>query len=192
MSEEYISSEKLNKYGYGFLHKAVMACDLEMVKLLLEQIGADVNIKAKLGDTPLHLVAVHSYDQAYSAADKDYLEIAKLLIKYGGDIQAKNFFGNTPLHEAVKYGQLEITKLLLEHGVDINVINELGQNPLHIAIQEGHLAVFKILLKHGADINTKDNKGETPLCIAEKKLEEAKRNLKELDMVEILKNTVTT
>ena len=80
---------------------------LGLTKMLLAK-GADVNIKLrsgsmlgydephreKTGDTVLH-GAVRSY------SEKHAMEIAKLLITHGANINERNIIGNTPLDEAL-------------------------------------------------------------------------------------------
>lgn len=93
------------------------------------------------GRTPLHLVSSHNN-----------IQIAKLLIQYGVDINKPDYFGNTPLHFASKFGCDSIIKLLLEHGADINKVNISGRTPLAIAIIAGQNNIVKILLEHYIDL----------------------------------------
>ena len=44
------------------------------------------------------------------------LELAKLLIKKGADVNSKNEWGDTPLDEAARYDSLEVAELLIKHG----------------------------------------------------------------------------
>jgi ankyrin repeat protein len=60
------------------------------------------------GETALHL-----------AAGEGHLEIVKLLLEHGADVNAKTAY-ETALHLAAGEGHLEIVKLLLEHGADVN------------------------------------------------------------------------
>ena len=62
----------------------------------------------------------------YSAANKGYLEIVKLLIENGADINKSNNDGWTPLYSAADKGHLEVVKLLIENGADINKSNNNG------------------------------------------------------------------
>jgi ankyrin repeat protein len=50
------------------------------------------------------------------AVCRDNIELAKLLIKAGIDVNAKNFVGNTPLHWAVQKDNIEMAKLLIDSG----------------------------------------------------------------------------
>jgi len=53
--------------------------------------------------------------------------IAKLAIKYGGDMDAQNFKGNTGLHFLFAYGFPEIAEYFIEKGAIENIPNEVGK-----------------------------------------------------------------
>ncbi len=91
----------------GPLHDAVQKGDLEEVKRLIAD-GADVNAKARKGDTPLH-----------SAAWFGYKAMAKLLIEKGADVNAKTNTGATPLDWAIRRGHKAVAKLLKRHGAEV-------------------------------------------------------------------------
>ena len=68
------------------------------------------------------------------------VEIMKLILHAGCDVNAVNTEGNTPLHLAVKFKPAdpkevvilsEILLLLLEIGADPKLANKNGQTPLH-------------------------------------------------------------
>ena len=95
---------------------------LELTKTLLVK-GADVNVKLrsgsmlgydepyrdKTGDTVLHN-AVRSY------SEKHAMEVAKLLITHGANINERNIIGNTPLDEALLNKRSKTAEHLREHG----------------------------------------------------------------------------
>jgi ankyrin repeat protein len=113
--------------------------------------GWDVNAQGeKYGRTALHLAAMNGH-----------LEIVKLLLEHGADVNAKTKegYGYTALHSAASNGHLEIVKLLLEHGADVNAKTKYGgYTALHSATMNGHLEIVKLLLEHGADVNAKTKK----------------------------------
>ena len=95
---------------------------LGLTKVLLAK-GADVNVKLrsgsmlgydepyrdKTGDTVLHN-AVRSY------SEKHAMEVAKLLITHGANINERNIIGNTPLDEALLNKRSKTAKYLRDHG----------------------------------------------------------------------------
>lgn len=70
--------------------------------------GADVNAKTRYGATAL------TY-----AADRGYLEIAKILVEQGAVVNAKDtFYGAPPITWAAYNGHVEVVKYLLEKGAE--------------------------------------------------------------------------
>jgi ankyrin repeat protein len=104
-----------------------------IIKSLKE--GIDVNAKSDRGLTLLH-----------DASLFDNYELAKFLIGYGADVNAKNNFNGTPLHYAES---LKMTKLLVENGADVNAqTNTEYETKLHTCVNPEEA---KYLLEHGAD-----------------------------------------
>ena len=94
----------------------------------------------------------------YSCRSSGRLEITKLLIERGADINAKRNRGGTALMTASGYGQLEITKLLIERGADINAKDNNDQTACMLAAWRGRIETVKLLIDKGADINIPSGK----------------------------------
>jgi ankyrin repeat protein len=62
--------------------------------------------------TPLH-----------AAAWKDFLDVARLLIEKGAEVDARDEDGGTPLHTAAEEGSLDVARLLIEHGANTDGID---------------------------------------------------------------------
>jgi hypothetical protein len=95
-------------YRKHFIHIATRSNKIECVAFLLEH-KADVNI-IELPDmlTALHVAALH-----------DYIDIIKLLLQYGANIESKTIAGNTPLMMAIKGNEGETTNVLIHAGARI-------------------------------------------------------------------------
>lgn len=52
--------------------------------------------------------------------------IAKLAIKYGGNMDAQNLRGHTGLHFLFSYGYPDVAEYFIEKGADEHVLNEAG------------------------------------------------------------------
>lgn len=57
------------------------------------------------------------------AASEGYLDIVKLLISLGADIDVMDKFSQTPLHGALENGDIRVVNALIEAGASINKSN---------------------------------------------------------------------
>lgn len=95
---------------------------LQICQILIAQ-GAHVDIKNRLGKTPLHL-ACENYDDPH---------VPKLLIYHKADIESQTKQGLTPLHIAVARGHFEIVKLLLNCNAKYLAVDYRNRTPMSIA-----------------------------------------------------------
>jgi ankyrin repeat protein len=98
------------------------------------------------------------------AAANGHLDVVKLLIENGADVNLKGEAWYGPLHAAAAKGHIEVVKILLENGADVNIFHQ--NKPLHNAAMNGHIEVAEILLANGADINAKGTDEAAPLHTA--------------------------
>ncbi|XP_075886072.1 protein phosphatase 1 regulatory subunit 12A isoform X4 [Nelusetta ayraudi] len=80
---------------------------------------------AKSGGTSLHV-----------AAAKGYLEVLKLLIQAGYEVNIKDYDGWTPLHAAAHWGKEEACRILVENQCDMDLINKMGQTAFDVADED--------------------------------------------------------
>lgn len=107
----------------------------------------------------------------FRAVEEDDIEVVKLLIETGVNVNVKNDNGDTPLHIV---RNVEIAKLLVKNGADINARNNNGDTPLHktyrLNLYEGFTQlpsverneVGSLLIENGADQDAKNNQGRKP------------------------------
>ena len=114
--------------------------NVEIARLLIDN-GADINSVAhnKLVATPLQGAVVNKS-----------IEVGRLLLARGANVNPKNDDGGNPLHEAAGDGQMEFAKLLLDHGANINARDDKGNTPLAIALEYKQPEMAKLLRDHGA------------------------------------------
>ena len=112
-----------------------------MARVLVKELGADVNVRDRTGGTPL-------CDAALANAHDKYR--------------------NTPLHNACVEGHLSIVRLLASKpGVNVEAENRDGNTPLHVAANDGHHEVMRMLVKEfGANVGPRNRHGDTPLHVA--------------------------
>jgi ankyrin repeat protein len=68
-----------------------------------------VNTRAANGTTALHM-----------ASGNGYIEIVKLLIDHGAEMDAQGRWSGDALQAASYCGDIEIVEFLIEHGADVN------------------------------------------------------------------------
>lgn len=103
------------------------------------------------------------------AASDNNLEMTKILIDDGADVNGKDDIGYTALHFAVRNSNHVIVEYLISHGADVNAKTIYGITPLHSVVYNFYygsnrrIKSLKTLLKNGANINAVDHSNLTPL-----------------------------
>ncbi len=97
------------------------------------------------------------------------LEVARLLIENGANIDDQGINGTSVLMFAVNVNYLEAAKLLIENGANVNVQDVLGYSGLMLIARRGYLEAAKLLIENDANIIMENQKGETALKIAEQR-----------------------
>ncbi|CAH0387286.1 unnamed protein product [Bemisia tabaci] len=186
-----VSIDEKNQHCQTPLLIAIEKGFVEIAKFLVKN-GAQVNA-ANNGnsDTPLHFAVQHNSSELVEmlvkcavvdamnekhqtplllAAEKGYVEIAKLLLMNGAQVNGTNVSDrDTPLHLAVQNNCIELVEILLEQGALIDARNGERQTSLHIATEKGNENCMLLLLRKGAYVDPIARFGETPLRIAVKK-----------------------
>lgn len=138
---------------------------IQIAELLLSR-DATIDARGNNQVTPLML-----------ACERGSLEMVKLLVKNGANVDTVDKENNTPLHYIAKHVSNpdipypEIAEILLSHMVDINIQNHLGDTPLHTLIRfsdsnacdeakEKMYQLISMMVDKGAirDIKNKSNK----------------------------------
>ncbi|KAJ7650867.1 ankyrin repeat-containing domain protein [Roridomyces roridus] len=91
-----------------------------------------------------------TYSRHY-AASKSRIDIGKLLISRGADINAKDNANQIPLHRAATTGSMGFIRLLLENKTRLNNADRIGNTPLHLAMDSAHAEAAVALINAGAD-----------------------------------------
>jgi len=140
----------------------------ELAYFLITELKVDIHRQDKDGTTALYTTI---------CAGVDSIDIAKLLLDNGANINEKDNEGGSLLHLAVsgisiecpEDKNLKMLNFLVENGAEINVQNNKGDTPLHLAIEAiterclNDMKMVELLLKLGASINIKNNKGISSL-----------------------------
>jgi cytohesin len=155
----------------------------ESMEFLLSK-GADIEARDGNGNTLLYLQACYSNRP-------DYLDVVKMALDRGANIESRGHSDCTPLNNAISCGRKEAAELLLARGADLHAMSKFGGTavhgammqrqpemvrwavakgialpPLHLAAYFGEMDRVRSLLNEGADINQKDIAQYTPLHCA--------------------------
>lgn len=136
-----VDTNERNYAGIAPLAVAAERGNVEILRLMVEQGKADVNITSSYGITPLI---------AASAAGKT--DAVKYLLAHGADATAKDNTGKTPILYAMQNDAPELVAALAKaNPISVNLPDPNGNTPLILAAQRGFLKQTKNLLAGGAN-----------------------------------------
>ena len=164
------------------IYEAAKQGETNIVKLLHER-GADINSRnSRLGFTPVHVAAEYNHHDTLeyilskgvdvnvknawlqtplsqvSWKQQTDVEIFKVLVDAGAEINTRDNKGFSPLHKTAYAGKIEATHYLISKGADINIKTDDGQTPLMRAAKSGQYDIVKFLLESGAEIRKEQGK----------------------------------
>ena len=146
---------------------AISQKDFATVEYLLSSSPKVINERNQFNRTPLHF-----------AVESDNLEMVKLLINAGSDVNSVAMNSLTPLFSAVATGDIEIVKFLVSSGADLKCRNQQQDTVIHLAIKLGNIELVRFFASKGVDLTAKNDKGQTPVIVA--------KNYKKDDIMQFL------
>jgi ankyrin repeat protein len=166
-----VTLHEKNKDGHTALDIAVTQGKLPVIELFFKQPAITID------NTMYHPSG--GFYLFHRAAACGHVEIIKLFIKYGVNINYKGGDGYTPLHCAAINNQASMVEFLIKAGAEINAQNDLAQTPLFCAVNAENIEAIKILLQYGADPHIRSKsyyggEGRTALELAELRKESYK------------------
>ncbi len=178
-----------NKFGDTPLIRVILLNTPKAVRMLLNM-GADVNLVNEADISPLIIASNKGYSKIVklllkhgakvSFESKYYrsvliqailtacnLNVIKLLIEAGANLNASFIDGYTALKAAIEKRNIRVVKMLLKYGADANLRNKFGETALIRAVQlkPYQKNIVRELLKHGAKLELGNDLG-TPLMHA--------------------------
>ncbi|ETS59631.1 hypothetical protein PaG_06555 [Moesziomyces aphidis] len=140
------------------LHFASREGQTDIIRWLITEAGAIVEMEDREGETTLH-----------KAAMAGKLSATSLLLAQGANANAKDSDGWTALHNACSRGYLDLVRVLIDRGqAEVDAQGGRGAwTPLMNAASKGHLPVVRHLTaKYHADPFIRNAAGETAFDVA--------------------------
>ncbi|KAJ5740278.1 ankyrin repeats (3 copies) domain-containing protein [Penicillium malachiteum] len=147
-----VDRRKPDASGNRPIHSACLSSDAAMLQILLEA-GTEHNSLTKFD----HENALHK------AARNKNLDVMRLLLEKGLDMEVRNNEGAAPLVIAADCGNEAAVQLLLSAGAFPNPPFEHrnGISAMRVALMNGHSEVVRLLLEAGADCKGRAERGQT-------------------------------
>lgn len=149
------------------IHRACLEGNSFAVQQFLNQDKKLLNRACELDKwTPLHV-----------AAFARQIEVCKVLVENGAEMDSLSSIEATPLHLACSKGYSDIVEYLISKGagtivvmltiLDINKRDGYGNSVLYLCIKTGHLKLADELISlYNVDVNSKTSQGKTALFAA--------------------------
>jgi len=165
-------------YNNRMIHIASKSNSMKILNMLIA-LKAKLNIKNKLGETPIHL--------AVSAAN--LLNMDAILLQ-GVDLTIQTVKGETPMFYAMKTGDMRVINMLYSNGSPILGVDKAGNNLIHYCIKNcpsfkdsdpnttnasnsitnTKSDIIKFLIDHGVSTEQANLAGVSPLELVSKEI----------------------
>uniref|UniRef100_A0A1I7X759 ANK_REP_REGION domain-containing protein n=1 Tax=Heterorhabditis bacteriophora TaxID=37862 RepID=A0A1I7X759_HETBA len=157
-------------YGSPALWAAAAAGNMEIVRVLVEDAGADINQTTNTSSTPLrgacydghlHIGNINGIVVAIVLSSFIIVSV-KYLVEHGADVEIANQHGHTPLMIASYRRKISVVQYLIEKGADVSRSSKKGNTALHDAAEGESADICRLLLRSGARLHP-DDQGLCPL-----------------------------
>jgi ankyrin repeat protein len=109
--------------------------EIDIATIKTSDFSNQINNPYKKGKYPIHY-----------AVEKENIELIKVLIDQGADINSKDSVGYSPFHYSVMSKKLSLVNYLLQKGANKYALNNRNEFPIDIAYNIGHEQIVSFLL----------------------------------------------
>ena len=123
------------------MHHAARCNSREVIKLLFQELQADVHIKDWKSRFLIHHAAETGKTEnvLFLLQNRGCVNSKTRVIKDRGfDELGKNHGGMTPVHYAAQNSYANIVRFLEQHGADIDAVTDCGRSVFMLAEENGH------------------------------------------------------
>lgn len=135
--------------GGSEILRAIRRDDQEGLESIISRRPEEREARGHMGRRPLH-----------AAAERGNIEMVRLLLAVGADVNGRRDREDTPLFWAPSAA---IADCLLEAGADLHAKDWSGREPVHWAAQHGRPDVLELLISRGCAVDTGCKHKHTPL-----------------------------
>ena len=128
---------------------------IEMVKYLLDECGADIEMTGKEVVVEDHN-SVHYAPPLWVTSIRGNLPLAVVLLEHGADVNGRSNSQSTAVRTACYKNDEDMVKFLISKGADINIPNRYGSTCLMNAVKS--VSLVKLLVENGANVNAREIK----------------------------------
>ena len=136
------------------------AANEEFISACAKDLVSDVERMLQTPQDASGVTALHS------AAENGHLDVVRMLLEAGSEVDAARPDGFTALLVAAQHGHLEVARALLDAGADLNARDQYGGGALLLAAMSAHLDVVRTLLEAGCNVDAATDNGTTALDMA--------------------------
>jgi ankyrin repeat protein len=155
--EAGVAPDTKDFYGFRAITMAVTAGETEAVRELIKA-GADLFAEDEVDELKYYLLE--------AAAQNGHVEVVRLLLAHGLDINHLSEELNSPLIMAALHGYHEVVAFLISAGADVKIKNQQGNTALLAAAFKGHAKVVRLLIEAGLDPNDPNADGTFAIVLA--------------------------
>jgi len=143
----------------------------KMVRFLLDN-GANPNQTRRGQPVVSSVVVANEFrrlfdDSLKDAVSKSRVDVVRMLVSAGADVNIGDKYGMAPLWYTVKVEDKEMAEMLLSVGADLDARSKDGDMVLHEASRRGKTSMVEFFIGKGADLEAEDGNGNTPLAVAQ-------------------------
>ena len=147
---------------------AARNANADMVELLLQHTGIDVNLFNKEKVTALLEAATLGHDDIRELLEQNDAKEPDLELKVArARLNRENIeFNKDSFLDAVRNGYEDLVELFIKSGMQPDVKDGAGNTALIIASDKGYYRIVKLLLENNADVNSRNNYNISALMAA--------------------------